>query len=105
MIFCRIYGLVLERSDTSFQQCTMPHDTTAENGNTRSNTAEIAEISSHWKTAEIADSPSRWKFGAVWTEKRRRYRGDTAAALYPACFFFRGPLGLEMGLRFTPLRK
>ncbi len=63
MIFCRIYGLVLERSDASFQQCTMPHDTTAENCNTRSNTAETAEISSHWKSAEIADFPSRWKFG------------------------------------------
>ena len=63
MIFCRIYGLVLERSDASFQQCIMPHDTTAENCNTRSNTAETAEISSHWKSAEIADFPSRWKFG------------------------------------------
>ena len=63
MIFCRIYGLVLERSDASFQQCTMPHDTTAENGNTRSNTAEIAEISSGWKSAENADFPSCWKFG------------------------------------------
>ena len=41
----------------------MPHDTTAENCNTRSNTAETAEISSHWKSAEIADFPSRWKFG------------------------------------------
>ena len=63
MIFCRIYGLVLERNDASFRQCIMPHDTTAENGNTRSNTAETAEISSHWKSAEIADFPSRWKFG------------------------------------------
>ena len=70
----------------------MPHDTTAENGNTRSNTAEIAEISSNWKTAEIADFPSRWKFGAVWTEKRRRYRGDTAAALSAPglCRFMQG---------------
>lgn len=25
--------------------------------------------------------------------------------LYGVCFFFRGPLGLEVGLRFTPLRK
>ena len=53
----------MERSDASFQQCTMPHDTTAENCNTRSNTAETAEISSHWKSAENADFPSRWKFG------------------------------------------
>ena len=53
----------MERSDASFQQCTMPHDTTAENCNTLSNTAETAEISSGWKSAENADFPSCWKFG------------------------------------------
>ena len=41
----------------------------------------------------------------VWTAKRRRYHHDTAAALYPVCFFLRGPLGLEVGLRLTPFRK
>ena len=63
MIFCRIYGLVLERSDASFQQCIMPHDTTAENCNTRSNTAETADFSSNWKSAKTAVFPSRWKSG------------------------------------------
>ena len=40
-----------------------------------------------------------------WTAKRRRYHHDTAAVLYPVCFFLRGPLGLEVGLRLTPFRK
>ena len=52
----------MERSDASFQQCIMPHGTTAENCDTRSNTAETADFSSNWKSAETADFPSRWKF-------------------------------------------
>lgn len=70
----------------------MPHDTTAENCNTRSNTAETAEISSHWKSAEIADFPSRWKFGPYGQKNGGGIVVITAAALSAPglCRFMQG---------------
>ena len=52
-------------------------------------------------------APARPGFQPVRpTENRRQYREDTAAAhvFHRDCFFL-GPLGLEVGLRFTPFRK
>lgn len=70
----------MERSDADFYHIFMPHDTDGKNRCKAKNNGKFHLFSSGWKNGENHLFPSRWKFGAVWAEKRRRYRGDTAAA-------------------------
>ena len=94
----------MERSDADFYHIFMPHDTDGKNRYKAENNGKFHPFSSGWKNGENHLFPSRWKFGP-YQQKNGGGITMTAAALYPACFFFRGPLGLEVGLRFTPLRK